>query len=51
MSVKLTLKAPVLRDDPECDSFLAVSVYDTNLVHYLMTANAPLEWVEKDSSV
>ena len=51
LGVRGTVKAAILRGDPECDSLVAVSVYDTKPVHFLTTANNSIQWIEKTREV
>eukprot|EP00957_Ditylum_brightwellii_P004345 329935-Ditylum_brightwellii.AAC.1 len=39
LAVQGTVKAAILNGDPECDSLVAVFVYDTKPVHFLTAAN------------
>jgi len=46
-TVRGTTKAAVLEGDPGCSELIAFSIYDTKLVHFLLTACTSLNWVEK----
>eukprot|EP00957_Ditylum_brightwellii_P055888 4234718-Ditylum_brightwellii.AAC.1 len=42
-----TVKEAILRGDPECDGFVAVSVYNTKPAHFLTISNDCIKWIEK----
>ena len=43
-----TVKAAVLRGDPDCPNLVASSVYDAKPVHYLSMVCEKLEWIVKE---
>ena len=51
LSKRNTLKAAVLKGDPECKGLLAVSIYDTVPVHMMTTATVMVKWIEKERDV
>jgi hypothetical protein len=51
MQVCRTVKAAVLKGDPECPSLVAASVYDTKPVHFLSMSAKSIQWVEKERNV
>ena len=51
ISVRGTVKAAVLRDDPDCPNLVASSVYDAKPVHYLSMVCNELKWVTVDKPV
>ena len=46
-----TIKAAILRGDPDIPSFVGISVYDTKPVHFLSTGAESIEWVGRSHSV
>ena len=51
VKVRGTVKAEKLTDYPTCPNLLAVSVYHTKPVHFLLLAAESIEWVEKHREV
>ena len=49
--VRGTVKAAVLRGDPDCPNMCAVSVYDTKPVHFITMCNEKIEWIKKSRKV
>jgi hypothetical protein len=49
--VRGTVKAAVLKGDPNCPSLIATSVYDTKPVHFLSMSAEGIEWVVKERMV
>ena len=46
-----TVKTTVLRYDPSCPNQLAVSFYDTKLVHFLSMIAENIKWVELEKKI
>eukprot|EP00957_Ditylum_brightwellii_P023764 1793394-Ditylum_brightwellii.AAC.1 len=46
-----TVKTAILCGDPECEGLVAVSVYDTKPICFLITTNESIEWIEKTREV
>jgi Transposase IS4 len=50
-AVRGTVKAAVLKGDPDCPNLVAVSVYDTKPVHFMSIICACIEWIVKERQV
>jgi hypothetical protein len=46
-----TVKAAVLKGDPDCPNLVAVSVYDTKPVHFIFMFCENIEWTVKKRQV
>jgi hypothetical protein len=46
-----TVKAAVLKGDPDCPDLVAVSVYDTKPVHFISMVTDCIKWVTKSRKV
>jgi hypothetical protein len=46
-----TVKAAVLKGDPNCPDFVSVSVYDTKPVHFISMVTDCIKWVTKSRKV
>jgi hypothetical protein len=51
MLVRGTVKAAVLKGDPNCPNLVATSVYDTKPVHFLSTSCDLIRWIIKTREV
>ena len=51
INIRGTVKAAVLKGDPDCPNLVASSVYDTKPVHYLSMVSTCLTWVLKEKDV
>jgi hypothetical protein len=51
MKVKGTVKAAVLKGDDDCVNLVAVSVYNTKPVHFLLMSCELVEWITKEQKV
>ena len=49
--VRGTVKAAVLKGDPDCPNLVASSVYDSKPVHYLSMVSDSIQWVIKEKKV
>eukprot|EP00547_Thalassionema_nitzschioides_P014673 CAMPEP_0194238244 /NCGR_PEP_ID=MMETSP0158-20130606/5025_1 /TAXON_ID=33649 /ORGANISM="Thalassionema nitzschioides, Strain L26-B" /LENGTH=863 /DNA_ID=CAMNT_0038972445 /DNA_START=101 /DNA_END=2689 /DNA_ORIENTATION=- len=49
--VRGTVKAAVLKNDPDCPDLIASSVYDSKPVHYLSMVATDIRWVEVEKTV
>jgi hypothetical protein len=47
MKVRGTVKAAILKDDPNCPDLVATSVYDTKRVHFLSMSCSSIRWIIK----
>ena len=47
MKVRGTVKAAILKDDPNCPDLVATSVYDTKPVHFLSMSCSRIQWIIK----
>ena len=49
--VRGTVKAAILKGDPDFPSLVATSVYDTKPVHFLSMVATTIEWIVKERLV
>jgi hypothetical protein len=49
--VRGTVKAAVLKGDPDCPNLVAVSVYNTKPVHFLSMNCQSIQWIVKEHSI
>jgi hypothetical protein len=47
MKVRQTVKAAILKGDPDCPDLVATSVYDTKPVHFLSMSCSSIRWIIK----